>query len=378
MNGYWVTYKSDTLLGLTREYEVEFIRMSEKGDTVEHFTTFPNVLYDRKLTKVETANPDTKRYLDRDMFTYIAGLPPEQQDVENLAKVDSMLEYKLYHVLPGDSVRSGKFTIRLDSISLGSSHPNYDSESNDLALSGNLTIRHEEADSVKKAYPTLLVRKGLLYGMADQLNDFNVRVRLQSSSLDSLIPMDAQLNYETLIIHPGETKSWNGLELKLNGIDKNISHPSYVQQPDDIAIHGVLEVTALNKKKYVAKPLYYIRDGSPYNLKAYIPDLGFHVRLERIEPATEAFTLLVAKPAEYPRLAIEFAEEVPRNDYIVLEAILFPGINLFWSGSLIMLLGMLIGMYKRLRKNSAKPLPAVVPTNVQQPDTSDTIQSPTN
>src|SRR5687768_6159981 len=101
MNGYWVTYKSDTLKGLTREYEVEFIKMSQKGDTVEHFTTYPNVLYDRKLTKVATANPDTKRYVDRDMFTYIDGLPPEQQDVANIHKVDSLLEYKLFRIAPG-------------------------------------------------------------------------------------------------------------------------------------------------------------------------------------------------------------------------------------------------------------------------------------
>jgi cytochrome c-type biogenesis protein CcmF len=53
---------------------------------------------------------------------------------------------------------------------------------------------------------------------------------------------------------------------------------------------------------------------------------------------------------ETPMLPIEIAEDAPRNDYIVLEAILFPGINLFWAGSLIMLFGMFLGMYKRLRK----------------------------
>src|SRR5688500_1668515 len=139
MNDYWVTYKSDTLKGLTREFEVEFIKMSDKGDTLEHFTTYPNVLYDRKMTKVAAQNPDTKRYLDRDVFTFVAGLPPEQQDIENIAKVDSLLEYKLLHIAPGDTVRQGKFTIRLDSISLGSKHSGYTPEENDLALSGNLT-----------------------------------------------------------------------------------------------------------------------------------------------------------------------------------------------------------------------------------------------
>jgi cytochrome c-type biogenesis protein CcmF len=87
-------------------------------------------------------------------------------------------------------------------------------------------------------------------------------------------------------------------------------------------------------------------------MKAYVPDLGVHMRLERIDPQKEEFHVYLAKLQGETRLPLEIAEEVPRNDYIVLEAILFPGINLFWAGSLIMLLGMFLGMYKRLKKSS--------------------------
>ncbi|MBK9984009.1 MAG: cytochrome c biogenesis protein CcsA [Saprospiraceae bacterium] len=351
MNGYWVTYKSDTLQGLTRFYEVEFLKMTEKGDTVEHFTTYPDVLYDRKLTKVATANPDTKRYADRDMFTYVAGLPPEQQDVANIAKADSLLEYKSYVISPGDSIIAGKFIVTLDSISLDSKNQGYIRQENDLALSGNFSVRNIEAPGTKKAYPTLLVRKGLLYGMNDQINDFNLRLRLRSSSLDSLIPLDENLNYEPLVIKPQETKSWKDLKITFEGIDKNITHPNYKAEEGDIAIHGVVKIETPRHQVFTARPLYFIRDGSPFNMKVYLPDLGLHVRLEKIDPAKEEFTLLFARPSAKPSLALEMAEEVPRNDYIVLEAILFPGINLFWGGAIIMLLGMFIGLYKRLRKS---------------------------
>jgi cytochrome c-type biogenesis protein CcmF len=350
MNGYWVTYKSDTMYGLTRAYEIEFLKMTEKGDTVEHFTTFPNVLYDRQITKVETANPDTKRYLDRDMFTYIAGLPPEQQDVANVKKTDSLLQYQTYYLGSGDSVRSGKFTYKLDSISLTSRNPAYTFEENDITLAANITIRHDDQPDAKQGYPTLLVRKGLLYGMSDQINDFNVRMRLASSSLDSLMPPEDRLPYKQIIIHQGEQVSWKNLNIRMRGIDKNVSHPSYESLEGDIAIHAVLDIRDHKGNLYTAKPLYFIRDGSPYNLKAFIPNLGLHIRLERIEPEKEAFHIYLAQLVANPKLTIEIAEDVPRNDYIVLEAILFPGINLFWGGSLIMLVGMFIGMYKRLRK----------------------------
>jgi cytochrome c-type biogenesis protein CcmF len=350
MQGYWVTYKSDTLKGLTREYEVEFLKKDEKGDTVEHFTTFPNVLYDRQMSKVETANPDTKRYLNRDMFTYIAGLPPEIQDSENIRTVDSLLTYNTYALRTGDSLHSGKLTFVLDSITLGSHNSAYHPEENDLALSGNLTVLHADHSEIKKAYPTLIIRKGLLYGMADQINDFNVRFRLKSEMIDTLMPPDETLTYEPLTLHPEETTTWNGLQLTLRGIDKNVDHPSYAPDQGDIAFHAVLDITDARNNTFVARPLYFIREGSPYNMKAFVPGLGLHLRLERIEPESEEFHFFIAQPVAHPQLIVELAEEVPRNDYIVLEAILFPGINLFWGGSLIMLMGMFIGLYKRLRK----------------------------
>ncbi|MEO5907481.1 MAG: cytochrome c biogenesis protein CcsA, partial [Saprospiraceae bacterium] len=350
MNGYWVTYKSDTLIGLTREYEVEFIKMTEKGDTAEHFTTYPNVLYERKLTKIATANPDTKRYLDRDMFTFIDGLPPEQQDVENIRKVDSTLNYKKYYIHPGDSIQFGKFTVTLDSISLDTKNPDYVPAEDDLAISGNLSISHRDHPDTKKAYPTLLVRKGLLYGMSDQINDFNVRTRISTSAIDSLVPTDESLNYEQLVIHPGETKTWKDLQITMRGVDNKVDHPNYTAAEGDIAIHGVLEIKTKSGRTYTARPLYFIREGSPLNMKAFIPDLGMHIRLETIKPETEEFQYYLAQPFASPTLAIEIADEVPRDDYIVLKAILFPGINLFWAGCMIMLGGMFVGMYKRLKK----------------------------
>ncbi len=350
MNGYWVTYKSDTMKGLTRLYEIEFLKMTEKGDTVEHFTTHPDVLYDRNLTKVAAANPNTKKYINRDIFTFVDGLPPEIQDVANAPKTDSMLEYKLYHVSPGDSIQAGNFTVTLDSISLGSLHPNYVKEDNDLAVSGNFSVKSNEKQVTKKLHPTLLVRKGLLYGMTDQVNDFNLRFRLQSSSIDSLIPLDEKLNYEPLIIKQNQTKAWKDLRITLEGIDKNVSQPNYTPEVGDIAIYAVVKIENPKNHTFIARPLFFIRDGSPYNLKAYVPDLALHIRLEKIDPAKEEFTLMLARPSEHPSLAVEIAEDVPRNDYIVLEAILFPGINLFWGGAIIMLLGMFIGLYKRLRK----------------------------
>lgn len=358
MNGYWVTYESDTLKGLTREYQVRFAKVNEAGDTTETFTTHPNVLYERKMNKVAAANPYTKRYADRDIFTYVAALPPELQDVANVRKVDSSLHYVALDLSPGDSVRQDKYWLRLDSLTLGTRHPAYQGDEGDLTLSANLSIwpaTDSSSDGARRQaiFPTVILRQGLVYGMTDQVNDFNLRARIRGDGIDRLLPDDNVLKYDPLTFRAGQTIHWQDLELTLEGVDNRVSHPNYVPQAADIAIHGVFRVQAQDARTYTARPLFYIRDGQPLNLKDYIPDLGLHLRLDRIDPQKEEFEVLVARPSAEVRVPLEVALDSPRNDFIVLQAILFPGINLFWAGSLLMLLGLFLGMFKRLVK--AKP-----------------------
>jgi cytochrome c-type biogenesis protein CcmF len=338
------------LVGLTRRYAVDFVKVNEKGDTLERFTTHPNILYDRQMTKVATANPNTKRYLDRDIFTYVAGLPPEQQDRANLRKVDSLLNYTPYFLTLGDTVDSGPYHLRLDSIMLGSNNREYEPEEGDLVISGIVSVFDSTWSGAQRIYPTLIVRKGLIFSLTDQVNDYNLRARLRATSLDSIFPLDDKLTYVPLTVKTNTPATWNDLKITLEGIDKNIDHPDYVAAPGDIAIQAVLHIENQKGKSYTARPLFFIRDESPLNLKAFVPDLGLHIKLERIDPEKEEFHLYLARLSASPKLPVEIAHDVPRNDYIVLEAILFPGINLFWVGSLIMLAGLFIGMYKRLVK----------------------------
>jgi cytochrome c biogenesis factor len=44
---------------------------------------------------------------------------------------------------------------------------------------------------------------------------------------------------------------------------------------------------------------------------------------------------------------VEIAENAGRSDYIVLEAIIFPGIKLVWIGSILMLIGLAISFWRR-------------------------------
>lgn len=366
MNGYWVTYKSDTLDNLTKKYLIDFVQVNEKGDTIDKFQTTPDVLYNVKLEKVAANNPDTKHYPDRDFFTYIDAIPEELQDIANIRKIDSSLAYQPLQLKVGDSIYKQEFVIRLDSLTLGSNNPNYKQEEEDLTLSANLSARFDPelaaADSTfdRRApfqdsatysiFPTLIMRKGFLFAMTDQINPYNLRARLKSEAIEGLMPMDDSIKYETIRFKFNEAKTWNGLTIQLTGIDKEAQHPNYKPQEGDIAIHGVVEVKTANGKMYSGRPLYYIRGGSPYSQKAFIPDLGLHIRLDKIDPESETFDISLGQPNTEILVPLEVAFDAPRNDFIVLKAILFPGINLVWLGCMIMLAGMFVGMFKRLIK----------------------------
>lgn len=86
-------------------------------------------------------------------------------------------------------------------------------------------------------------------------------------------------------------------------------------------------------------------------VKAYVPELGIHIRFTGIDPVNEMFSFKVAKDIRDQNYTIplEITENVPRSDYVILQAQIFPGINFLWFGCILMMLGLFISWILRLR-----------------------------
>ena len=152
----------------------------------------------------------------------------------------------------------------------------------------------------------------------------------------------------------GETFDFKGYKVRLAGIEREVKHPGYNPEAGDIAVGARLEVVANDAAPAtVATPIYLIRNSQIFSLKDEAPHLGLHFRFEKIDPKDGVMTIGVAQANEDQRkIPVEIAENVTRSDYIVLEAILFPGINLVWLGSLTMMLGLAIAMWRRLTEKA--------------------------
>ena len=114
---------------------------------------------------------------------------------------------------------------------------------------------------------------------------------------------------------------------------------------------GLVDVVK-GEKSWLSKPIFVLRGNAPMSIKDYLIEEGLHIRLSAIDPATGTFELKVAKDKRINSgFPLEIATNVPRSDYIVLEAKIFPGINLYWIGSILMMIGLLLAWWFKYKEN---------------------------
>lgn len=141
MNGYWVNYSSDTFINKSRIYELDFWKEDSLNNKIEQFKLHPEVQYDNKLTKVAAANPSTKHYLNRDVFSLIAQIPQTQTDVEAAKQAEDSLKYELYFCKLKDTIYTKNHFIILDSILNDFSAKDFEFKSGDQKLQFQLKIK---------------------------------------------------------------------------------------------------------------------------------------------------------------------------------------------------------------------------------------------
>ncbi|MEL6973425.1 MAG: hypothetical protein AAFO02_24930, partial [Bacteroidota bacterium] len=72
------------------------------------------------------------------------------------------------------------------------------------------------------------------------------------------------------------------------------------------------------------------------------------------DPESEKARIFLAyQEPRKPQAAFSVATRSFRTDWIALQAIEFPGINYFWIGASLMMFGLTISMYHRIRQKRA-------------------------
>ncbi|MEL6636804.1 MAG: cytochrome c biogenesis protein CcsA [Bacteroidota bacterium] len=350
MNGYEVTYTSDTLDGFTRTFNVNYKRLSKEGEVEEEFDLQPNILYTKTFDDIAATNPSTKHYLNKDIFTHISSLPRAQIDAQYAQEMEDSLQYDKYTVAPGDTFFTTRYYAVLEEVTRQPSHPDYEPEPNDLAVGLKLAIHEVDNDKVHYAAPMLVLRGNILYKFPVEINALSVKVKLPDRILENIFLTEDQLDYERYQFSEKQEIDFGGKRIRFAGFNPQPGHPQYVAQPGDIAVGARLEIVS-EKGTTKCEPVYLIRGNRSFVIKDEVLSEGLHFRFEEIDPATQTIQVNIAQvAAERLQLPIELSEKFRRSDYIVLQAILFPGINFFWTGSILMMLGLAVGMYRRMQE----------------------------
>ena len=144
-------------------------------------------------------------------------------------------------------------------------------------------------------------------------------------------------NYDAPVAHEvavGDTIRFREGYMVLKSLKKETSIQNIPLTANDVAIGANLEVVS-HDKTYQAEPVYMIKNKSVFDFARKVEDAGLKLRLSKIIPEKGKVEISVYQQPEN------------KKAWIVMRALDFPYINFLWSGTVIMIIGFLLSIFRR-------------------------------
>jgi len=132
-------------------------------------------------------------------------------------------------------------------------------------------------------------------------------------------------------VSPGQQFHIADFVTYFDGVEVLKELEGYTLKEGDIAVKAKIRVLDYDVEK-ILQPTFIVSDNQVGKLPVEDPDLGLKISLENILPEQNKF---VFKVNQY------------QKDYVVMKAIVKPYINVLWIGTLLMLLGFSVAIYRR-------------------------------
>ncbi len=111
--------------------------------------------------------------------------------------------------------------------------------------------------------------------------------------------------------------------------------------PEDLAVGLPLEID-VSGKIYKVEPLFLVKGNNTFDFARKVDALGLRFRFTKIIPESGQVELQIY---EKPQQA---------KDWIVFKAIEFPYINLYWAGTIIMVIGFIMSIFRRNKEVTSR------------------------
>lgn len=142
--------------------------------------------------------------------------------------------------------------------------------------------------------------------------------------------------------HMGDTIFASNAIIIIDSLKTNVSEKEYSQADSLLEVTAVLKAFNENGEVFKARPKYVIKKNMIIPQTDEIKDLGLKFSFWKINP-------------EEGSVEITMSEKVNNSkDFIVMEAYMFPYINVLWLGCIVMAFGTLIAVIERYKKLKPK------------------------
>ncbi|MGZ4035841.1 MAG: cytochrome c biogenesis protein CcsA, partial [Bacteroidia bacterium] len=173
---------------------------------------------------------------------------------------------------------------------------------------------------------------------------FDVYTHVTYADLESLkekkeATADEYTAAKNYTLKKGDTIFSSNAIIIYDSLSTHFDKTPYNLDEKDIAVKAhfrVLDIT----KKYEATPLYVIHNNAVQPISSKVDELGLQFMFWQIDP-------------EKGNIQISLQEKKSNiRDFIVMQAMIFPCINILWTGCIIMAIGTLLSIWERIRRNS--------------------------
>ena len=346
--GYLLEYVRDTFIGTERQYVVSFKKLNSEDQPIDSFVVMPNVIYSKEFDNIEVYHPSIRHTITEDIFTRIATLPKAEVDPKFAQAIEDTLQYVGFRVKLGDTINLDHRKIIVDELVRNPETESLPLQIGDKVIGVNLRVLNTTKSITYDIMPKAILRGNLSYVLPEKLNKEEIRVKLSDSTLLPYLKLP-NFGAENIVdLKVGDQLEWNDITIRFKGFNKDPIHPYYIAEEGDIAIGAELVLTSKNKLTRILNPVYVIKGSEVHHIDDHDPVSGVLARFTSLDPGTETLTLSLKQLD--PTFNIYVASHVARTDFVVLEALAFPGINLFWLGACLMLFGVFFSWAQRRKQ----------------------------
>ncbi len=173
-------------------------------------------------------------------------------------------------------------------------------------------------------------------------NDIYTHITYADLSDNKEVKADAYKEPTNFVGHIHDTIFADNAIILIDSITTNLTEEQYSQNDSLLIVTAVLKATDINGTIYRATPKYVLKHNEVVPDEYELSELGLKFIFWKINPNEGS-------------IEIQMSEKVNNSkEFVVLEAYMFPFINVLWLGCFVMVIGTIVAIVERRRTNKLK------------------------